>query len=553
MPSHDLSSPPAPGQSTCRSCWLAAPGLLWMGLFFLVPLALVFAISFASRGTYGGIVWEFTAANYLDLWHPLYGKILGQSLWYASLTTAICFVLGFPLAYMIARSPARWQPVLLLLVMLPFWTNFLVRTYAWMIVLRQDGLVNGLLRALGIVDAPLELLYTPTAVVIGLVYGYLPFMVLPLYVAVERLDPRLVEAAWDLYASRWAIFTRVVVSSHDAGHRRWLCPGLHPVDRLVYHAGSARRGEKHDDRQSHSTRVSGRAGLAVGIGGVLCADGDRHGRGGAVLPPCRPDCRAVGGTMRRGSTGLSLVSGLAMLFLYGPILVLVLYSFNAAHLSMAWRGTTLKWYAALWHDEALLAATANSLLIAVISTIGATLLGGLMALGMERMPLRRQQIIEGGLVLPLVIPEVMMGVALMLLFVMLKMPLGLTTVILGHIVFNIPLVTIMIRTRLRKLDPALREAAADLGADSWQVFRHVTLPLLRPAIWGAVLVAFTVSLDDFLVTFFTAGPGATTLPLKVYSMIKSGVTPEINALSALLLLISMACVALSLHLQRREV
>ncbi|MBK7486801.1 MAG: ABC transporter permease [Nitrospira sp.] len=182
-----------------------------MGLFFLVPLALVFAISFASRGTYGGIVWEFTAANYLDLWHPLYGKILGQSLWYASLTTAICFVLGFPLAYMIARSPARWQPVLLLLVMLPFWTNFLVRTYAWMIVLRQDGLVNGLLLALGIVDAPLELLYTPTAVVVGLVYGYLPFMVLPLYVAVERLDPRLVEAAWDLYASRWAIFTRVVV------------------------------------------------------------------------------------------------------------------------------------------------------------------------------------------------------------------------------------------------------------------------------------------------------------------------------------------------------
>lgn len=182
-----------------------------MSLFFLVPLALVFAISFASRGTYGGIVWEFTSANYLDLWHPLYGKILGQSLWYASLTTAICLVLGFPLAYTIARSPARWQPLLLLLVMLPFWTNFLVRTYAWMIVLRQDGLVNGLLLALGIVDAPLELLYTPTAVVIGLVYGYLPFMVLPLYVAVERLDPLLVEAAWDLYASRWSILTRVVV------------------------------------------------------------------------------------------------------------------------------------------------------------------------------------------------------------------------------------------------------------------------------------------------------------------------------------------------------
>jgi ABC-type spermidine/putrescine transport system permease subunit I len=553
MPSHDLSSPPAPGQSTCRSCWLAAPGLLWMGLFFLVPLALVFAISFASRGTYGGIVWEFTAANYLDLWHPLYGKILGQSLWYASLTTAICFVLGFPLAYMIARSPARWQPVLLLLVMLPFWTNFLVRTYAWMIVLRQDGLVNGLLRALGIVDAPLELLYTPTAVVIGLVYGYLPFMVLPLYVAVERLDPRLVEAAWDLYASRWAIFTRVVVPL--------TMPGIVGGCVLVFipSIGSfitpdllgGARSMMIGNLIQHEYLVVRDWPLGSAVSFVLMAIVMA-----AVALYYRHAARTAGpleGTMRRGSTGLSLVSGLAMLFLYGPILVLVLYSFNAAHLSMAWRGTTLKWYAALWQDEALLAATANSLLIAVISTIGATLLGGLMALGMERMPLRRQQIIEGGLVLPLVIPEVMMGVALMLLFVMLKMPLGLTTVILGHIVFNIPLVTIMIRTRLRKLDPALREAAADLGADSWQVFRHVTLPLLRPAIWGAVLVAFTVSLDDFLVTFFTAGPGATTLPLKVYSMIKSGVTPEINALSALLLLISMACVALSLHLQRREV
>ncbi len=257
--------------------------------------------------------------------------------------------------------------------------------------------------------------------------------------------------------------------------------------------------------------------------------------------------------MRRKAVGLRAVSLLVMLFLYGPILVLILYSFNAAHLSMAWRGTTLKWYAALIHDEALLAATANSLVIAVVSTIGATGLGGLFAFGMEGMSRSRQQLVESSLVLPLVIPEVMMGVALMLFFVMITLPLGLTTVILGHIVFNLPLVTIMIRTRLRKLDPALPEAAADLGADAWHTFRYVTFPLLRPAIWGAILVAFTVSLDDFLVNFFPASPGANTFPLQVYSMIKSGVTPEINALSALLVLVSMGCVALSLRLQRREV
>jgi len=211
MTPHNHSPREGSSRFSCRSCWFAAPGLLWMGVFFLVPLGLVFAVSFASRGSYGGIVWEFTSANYVDLLHPLYGKILGQSLWYATLTTVICFALGFPLAYVIARSPARWQPIWLLLVMLPFWTNFLVRTYAWMILLRHDGLLNRALMAMGIMDVPLELLYTPTAVVVGLVYGYLPFMVLPIYVAVERLDPLLVDAAWDLYASSWAVLTRVVL------------------------------------------------------------------------------------------------------------------------------------------------------------------------------------------------------------------------------------------------------------------------------------------------------------------------------------------------------
>ena len=195
---------------SCPSCWLAAPGLLWLGVFFLLPLGLVFAISFASRGNYGGIIWELTAVNYLDLFHPLYGKILGQSLWYAAVTTVMCFLLGFPLAYVIARSPARWQPFLLLLVMLPFWTNFLVRTYAWMVLLRHDGLINRVLLGMGLIDVPLDLLYTPSAVVIGLVYGYLPFMVLPIYVAVERLNPLLVDAAWDLYASPWGVLTRIV-------------------------------------------------------------------------------------------------------------------------------------------------------------------------------------------------------------------------------------------------------------------------------------------------------------------------------------------------------
>lgn len=201
-----------PGWSnTHHPRWLLLPALLWMGLLFFIPLFIVLAVSFATRGTYGGIIWHFTLSNYIDLIHPLYGRILGQSLFFATMTTILCLLIGFPFAYYIARAPRRQQSVWLMLVLVPFWTNFLVRTYAWMLILRTEGLVNTFLLNWGVIDQPVQLLYTPFAVLLGLVYGYLPFMILPLYVACERLDPTLIDAASDLYASRVAVFRRVIL------------------------------------------------------------------------------------------------------------------------------------------------------------------------------------------------------------------------------------------------------------------------------------------------------------------------------------------------------
>jgi spermidine/putrescine transport system permease protein len=240
-----------------------------------------------------------------------------------------------------------------------------------------------------------------------------------------------------------------------------------------------------------------------------------------------------------------------LVFLYGPIAVLILFSFNASRLSATWQGWTWKWYRALWVNQALLDATVNSLWVATVSTVLALFLGVGLAVGLEGLSGRRQSQIEQAMLLPLVIPEVMMGVSLLLFFVLLQIPLSLMTVMIGHALFNVPVVMIIVRARLRKLDPRLMEVAADLGASYWDTLRHVTIPLLRPAILGAGLMAFTISLDDFIVTYFTAGPGATTLPLKVYSMIKSGMSPEINALSALFVIVSMCLIGLSLLLQRR--
>ncbi|WP_447973189.1 ABC transporter permease [Nitrospira sp. Kam-Ns4a] len=255
----------------------------------------------------------------------------------------------------------------------------------------------------------------------------------------------------------------------------------------------------------------------------------------------------------RGRRRWLLGIGLAELaFLYAPIAVLILFSFNDSRLAATWEGFTLRWYWLLLDDEALWAALRNSLLVGAASTAVATLLGVAAAVGLEGLAPRGRRWAEGVLALPLVIPEVMMGVALMLFFVLVQVPLSLATIAIGHAALNLPLVVLIVRARLRQLSPALVEAARDLGATSWQAFRRVTLPLLRTAILGAALLAFTLSLDDFIVSFFTAGPGATTLPLKVYSMVKTGVSPVINALSAVLALVSMALVGMSLALQRRD-
>jgi spermidine/putrescine transport system permease protein len=240
-----------------------------------------------------------------------------------------------------------------------------------------------------------------------------------------------------------------------------------------------------------------------------------------------------------------------LLFLYGPVLILIAFSFNASRLTATWQGFTLQWYRELMSDHALLIALQKSMIVAAVSTAIAATLGVAAAVGIETLSRRKQRVIEGAMLMPLIVPEVMLGVSLMLFFVTIKWPLSLVTVTIGHVAFNVPVMMIIVRTRLRQLDAHLLEAAYDLGATPWQAFRRVTLPLLVPAIIGGVLLTLTISLDDFIVTFFTGGPGSTTLPLKVYSMIKSGVSPEINALSAVLAVASMALVGAAAALQRR--
>lgn len=190
---------------------LIAPAAFWLTVFFLAPLAIMLAYSFARRGIYGGVVWELNVEQYLRFVDPLYLQIFWRSAWIAILTTVVCLLVGYPFAFFIARQPSSRRNPLLLLIMIPFWTNFLIRTYAWILILRTEGLINTVLTTLGLIHEPLTLLYTEGAVVLGLVYGYLPFMVLPLYASIEKFDFSLVEAAFDLGANEVRAFWRVVL------------------------------------------------------------------------------------------------------------------------------------------------------------------------------------------------------------------------------------------------------------------------------------------------------------------------------------------------------
>lgn len=255
--------------------------------------------------------------------------------------------------------------------------------------------------------------------------------------------------------------------------------------------------------------------------------------------------------MRKPSPWLFATSAFTLAFLYVPLLVVVVYSFNDSRLNAEWVGFTLRWYRELFADEAMLGAARNSLLIALAASAGATLLGTLAGLAMHRWRWRWLPLL---VITPVAMPEVLLGVSLLIFYLqVLHLTLGFVSVVLAHITFSIGFVAIVVRTRLAGMDESVFEAARDLGATPWQTFRLVTFPLIRPAVAAGALMAFTLSLDDFVITFFTAGVGVSTLPLQIYSMIKIAVTPEVNAVSTLLMLLTLSLVVAASRLDRGAV
>ncbi len=251
--------------------------------------------------------------------------------------------------------------------------------------------------------------------------------------------------------------------------------------------------------------------------------------------------------------GFAGITWVCLIFLYGPLLVIALYSFNEIRSITVWGGFSFAWYLKAFQNDLIQQATYNSLIIAVSAATMATTLATTAALAIIRHPhFRGREVSIGVISLPLMVPEIVTAIASLVFFVLIGIPLGLGSILLAHTVFCIPFAYLPISARLEGIEGYYEEAAQDLYASQWQAFRYVMLPMMLPGIVAGFILAFIISLDDFIITNFVAGPGATTLPLAIYGLVRTGLTPEINAVSTLLLVVSIVFVTLSYLFGRKS-
>lgn len=248
----------------------------------------------------------------------------------------------------------------------------------------------------------------------------------------------------------------------------------------------------------------------------------------------------------------ALYCGLVYVFLYLPLAVMVIYSFNASRFSMAWKGVTLEWYSKLFGNVGLMQAAWHSLLIAAVSATISSILGTLVAMALHRWRFPSRKVIHTSLFVMMMSPDIVIGISLLVLFMAVSLPLGFWTLLMAHVTLCVPFVAITVHGRLLGFDRHVVEAARDLGAGEYEVFRHVVLPMVFPAVLAGWFMSFTLSIDDVIISFFTTGPTFEVLPLRIYSMVRLGLKPEVNALCAIMILITAVAVFLSQRLLKEK-
>ena len=523
-----------------RKAWgFALPALLFTVAFFLVPFLYMAAISFWKREG-REIVASWTLDNYVAFFgKPHLLKALFNSLEVTAIVTVISIVLAYPLAWIIAeRVPRRWQRFALIMAILPFWTSYVVRSYSWLLVLSGGGVVNQALMWTGLIAEPLELSANRVGTVIGFVHFFVMLLTLTIYANLVQLSPNYRRAAADLGANGFQTFWHVILPLTAARHHGRRLPDLRPVHRRLHHAADSRRQQRARPAAGHYAAAwpprrfpDGRRPLAGADGG-----GDDRLSG---LSPLAEDGEDL--TMRHINTALSALYASALyLFIFLPVAVLVLFSFQDGTLPVPpLHGLTLRWYGEIFADAKLMSALGNSLIVAIVSSAIACVIGFFAAYAFARYTLPGSGLQRALIVAPMTVSTLIIGLGLLSVFSRLNITLSLWTVGIGHVVINLPLCFAIIYASMGGHQVNIERAARDLGAKDWQVMVLVTAPMLMPSILAAFFLSVTFSWDEFIVAFLLSRFDV-TLPVEIWSMLRSGLDPKTNAIGSVVFLISVA-------------
>jgi len=546
----------------------------------VAPLALVVVLSLGWP--------DWTLAHFRRIGvDPVLLPILMRTLWIAFVVTVLCAVLGYPVAYLMVRVSPGMRAIIMLMVILPMWTSLLVRTYAWMAILGRSGVVNSTLQTLGLTDAPMTLLYTRFAVYIGMTHVMLPFMILPLYAVLRRIDFRLVAAATSLGASRTAGFFLVFFPLS--------LPGVLAGSILVFilsigfFVTPALLGGLSEttfvmliERQVsqffnwplaaamsvvlviatlalvmvYNRVLADSSGGAALVGRLIVWVSRASSTLGRLLGRDEGAARVSGGRHHRPrlELGVPAVGGaMVLVFILAPIFVVIPLAFSSApFLTFPPPGYSLRWFETYFSRADWINPTIVSFHIGALTMFFATVMGTLAAIGVVQGRFAGHRIVTGLILAPMMLPTIVLAVSLYYLFARYGIVGTRMALVLAHTAIALPFVFIVVSAALQRLDPALAQAAAVMGAGQIDVMRQITLPLTAPAIGVAALFAFLASFDELIVALFLAGTRTTTLPKRMWDSIREEIDPTTAAVATLLIGLSLLVLVLVEVLRRRS-
>ncbi|MFO1061436.1 MAG: ABC transporter permease subunit [Dongiaceae bacterium] len=535
------------------------PVYLWLLLLVVAPNLLLVLTSF-MQSSGGAVIWEPSLKNYLSVLGSytvqyLAFKTLLVSLGAAAVATAI----AYPLAFYISRRLVRGKALAALLIVIPLWISLLMRIFAWRVILGERGLLNSFLLTTGLVDKPSQwLLYTTFSVVLTLVSIAIPYVFIAAYTAIERVPQSLVEAARDNGASAWRTFTSVIWPLTRQGTAigfalaLLIAVGDFVTPAMVGGLSGTMLGSAIQSQFGISGNWPRGAAMSVYllvlvIGLVALLLWLNRSRGilteaDAGAPPRIPAWSALGPGQKLLRVAGLLLFLLPYVYLYAPLVVIGLFSFNDATVqALPWAGFTLKWYAALPGNAPLLDAMWLSLRLALIVTGLSAVIGTAFAFLLAAWQGRLSAIVENVIALPLAVPGVVLGIAMVMTASVLQVPPGFGRLLLGHLVFVMPVILLVVANRLRRVDPNFALASRDLGADAWATLWRIQLPMIRSAVVGGALLGYTLSIDEVMVSLFLYG-STPTLPIYVWNQTRFGFTPSVNAIFTIIGLVSLLLV-----------